>query len=164
MHQHVRFMLLATYFMTGPAWSNDCAANAPEQVGILEPDCAVASAFEASFGLKKLLVQSIVLTRRRVMIESGKPTNMFEYNVFLVNDAASSQIAYDFQSVGRLRNEFETALKSDVCQINGVADAARDGTSFAIDVRFFLPGDNENDGSTNSSRLAAILIDSCEAN
>ncbi len=157
-------MLLATYFMTGPAWSNDCAASAPEQVGILEPDCAVASAFEASFGLEDLLVQSIILTRRRVKIESGKPKNMFEYNVILANDAVSSQIAHDFEAVGRLRNEFETALKNDVCQINGVADLARDGTSFTIKVRFFLPGDNENDGSTNGSRLAAVFIDSCEAN
>ncbi len=155
-------VFLATTFMTSPALSNSCGLGMSQNDRAPVLDCAIASAFEASFGLHELSLQSIKLIFRSANLNAGALTNRYSYHVFFSNNEAANQVRKKDQSLVGFRDNFEIALAKDVCEVNGVQNATRSGTSFAIDFKFFLPGQNES-STILGDQIASIYLDTCEA-
>jgi hypothetical protein len=129
---------------------------------VFKPDCAVLSAFEASLGQRGLVLASIVLRYRSAEVTAGNPMEHYEYDVFLSDDQTARQLAEDGKAFLDLKNDFAFALKIQVCQNAGVADAIHDGAAHAFDVRFRLNDDDEP--SAWGPRYAAVSVTTCEAN
>ena len=163
MHQLVRYALIATFFMTGPAWPDACSLNADNQIRTLAADCLVASAFEASFRLSGLSPASIVLKRRNAEFKFGNPTNEYYYEVLLADDEAARQLTADDQAFVAARADFETALRKSVCQTGGASDYFRDGGRFDFSILIRLTSEPEAAVKPWGTREASVFIHTCEA-
>lgn len=158
MKRSVCRLLLVAVLTAGPCIAETNCSKITVGQQMFRPDCAVLSAFEASLGQHGLTMASIVLRYRSAEVNAGKPTNQYEYDVFLSDDQTARQLAEDGEAFLELRNDFTSALKKQVCQN---ADAIRDGAVLAFDVRFRLNDDDEP--LAFGPRYASIFITSCEA-
>jgi hypothetical protein len=137
--------------------------NADQQIQTLAPDCAVLSAFDASFGQRGLSAQTIVLNGRRVEFRFGNPRNYYEYDLILVDDEIARQLTADVEAFVAVRGDFQTALTKHICQIAGAADAVRDGGIFDFGILFRLSGEAEAAIVPWGPRRASVFIHTCEA-
>jgi len=127
------------------------------------PDCAVLSAFDASFGQRGLSAESIVLKSRRVEFRFGNPGSDYGYDLFLADDEVARQLTADEEAFVAVRVDFQTALAKHICRIAGAADAVREGGTFDFDILFRLSGEAEAAVVAWGPRNASVFVHTCEA-
>lgn len=164
MHRHLCHALSTAFVFIGPAWGNTCSLNSGKQIQMLAPECAVLSAFDASFGQRGLSVESLVLKRRRVEFGFGNPGSDYEYDLFLADDDAARQLTADHDAFVAVRVDFQTALAKHICQIARAADAVRDGATFDFSILFHLSGEPRAAVERLRPRSASVFVHTCEAN
>jgi hypothetical protein len=163
MHRHLCHAFSAAFLFIGPAWGDSCSLNSGKQIQMLAPDCAVLSAFGASFGQRGLTAESLVLNSRRVDFRFHNPESDYEYDLFLADDDTARQLTADHDAFDAVRVDFQTVLAKHICQIAGAANAVRDGATFDFGILFHLSGEPRAAVERLRSRNASVFIHTCEA-
>ena len=137
--------------------------DAQRKLPMFEPDCAILSAYSASFGVRGLsqpMIQEPSTSRH----DPVEPSLGFEFDVLLPDEGIARQIGSDDQAFNLARMSFSGALKRDMCQLSAATRIVHEGGTVELRVKFRLDATAELNATVGFPREVRVQITDCEAN